>query len=272
MCKVSIITTCYNAGGFLQKTIESVLSQTYSDFEYIIQDGNSTDNSMEICKKYEKAFADRNIIYKIYSEKDSGIYDGMNKGVQKASGEYINFMNADDIFYDKNVLSNIFDNPDIVKHDIIYGDCVEEEYGELYYFPKDFDMIKYKMPFSHQSVFAKKELLCTFPFQTRLRIGADYDFLLTCYYNELSFYDCGVIVCLTTKDGVSSTSLYNTFVETVAIQKEHGIVRFSDKEYNKKLRLLKIKQFGMDYLPVFIKKWIRFIQRIIRHQNKKISK
>lgn len=271
MCKVTIITTCYNAGAGLKKTIESVLSQTFTDFEYIIQDGNSSDDSVALAKSYEEAFKLKGINYLVYSEADTGIYDGMNKGVEKANGEYINFMNADDIFYSADTLSAIFDSQSFKSKDIIFGDCVEEEYGGYYYFPKDFSQIKNKMPFSHQSVFAKKEHLITFPFNTSLKIGADYDFLLTCYDNELSFADCGQIVCLITKDGVSSINLYNTFVETIDIQKAHGIVRFSEKEYQHKLKILKIKQFGMNYFPVFIKKFIRHIQRIMRRQNKKVN-
>lgn len=290
MCKVSVVTTCYNPGDGLKKTIESVLGQTYTDFEYIIQDGGSTDGALELARSYEASFAEKGIRYHVYSEKDSGIYDGMNRAVAKANGEYVNFMNADDVFFDKNVLNKIFGNeasPDVncgneekrcisrvldekIKNaDVIYGDCVELEFGDYYYFAKDFDKITRGMPFSHQSVFAKRELLTTFPFRTDLRIGSDYDFLLSAYDNEVEFADCGCVVCIITKDGVSSTDLYNTFVETVAIQKAHGIVRFGEEEYQKKLKSLKLRQFGMDYLPDFAKKAIRIVQRKMRGQSRK---
>lgn len=271
MCKISVVTTCFNPGESLEKTIKSVLSQTYDDFEYIIQDGGSSDNAIAIAKSYEKDFADKGIPFFVYSEKDSGIYDGMNKAVVKANGDFVNFMNADDIFFDEHVLENIFGDNRYDDSDIIYGDCVELEYGEYYYFPKDVSKIRSKMPFSHQSVFAKRALLETFPFRTELRIGGDYDFLLSADDNEVKFSDCGCCVCITTKDGVSSTDLYNTFVETIEIQKYHGIVRFSDKELDKKLFYLRIRQMGMDYLPVFVKKIIRKIQRRMRGQNDRVK-
>ena len=253
------------------RTLDSVLRQDYDDFEYIIEDSSSIDGTKDLVALYAEKFKEKGIPFYFYSEKDTGIYDGMNRAVKRAHGLFINFMNADDIFYNKHVLSNIFSKKSIDNYDLIYGDCVEEEFDKYYYFPKDFSKIRTKMPFSHQSVFVKKEHLESFPFKTSLRIGADYDFLLNCYDNELSFYDCGNIVTITTKNGVSSTDLYNTFVETVQIQKDHGIIRFSDIEYAKKLKSLKIRQWGMDHLPVIVKKCIRKVQRILRGQSQEVE-
>ena len=91
--KFSIITVNYNNKEGLRNTIESVIHQTYRDFEYIVIDGGSTDGSVDILKKY-----DQQINYWV-SEKDSGIYNAMNKGISKAHGEYLNFMNSGDCFY-----------------------------------------------------------------------------------------------------------------------------------------------------------------------------
>ena len=93
---VTVVTVTYNAQDYLEKTIQSIISQSYSDIEYIIIDGGSTDGTLDIIKKYEK-----NITYWV-SESDNGIYDAMNKGIKKASGEWINFMNAGDGFVDTN--------------------------------------------------------------------------------------------------------------------------------------------------------------------------
>lgn len=114
--KISVITVCYNAVKELEKTILSVINQTYNNLEYIIVDGGSTDGTIEIIKKYE---------YKItfwISEPDNGIYDAMNKGIRHANGEWINFMNAGDIFNDNQVLEKIFANKYDESISFLYSD------------------------------------------------------------------------------------------------------------------------------------------------------
>lgn len=114
--KISIITISFNAIEGIERTICSVINQTYTNIEYIIIDGGSTDGTVDIIKKYE------NKITKWISEPDKGIYDAMNKGIKMASGEWINFMNAGDRFANKTVLAEIFktDYPDNVK--FLYSD------------------------------------------------------------------------------------------------------------------------------------------------------
>lgn len=114
--KISVITVVYNDKEGLEKTIQSVLSQTYDNIEYIIVDGGSTDGSVDIIKKYQ------NRIGKWISEPDEGIYDAMNKGVGLSSGEWLNFMNAGDVFCDNKVLDCIFEKnmPEYIQ--FIYSD------------------------------------------------------------------------------------------------------------------------------------------------------
>jgi glycosyltransferase involved in cell wall biosynthesis len=114
---ISIITVTYNAKEVLEPTIQSVLAQTFTDFEYLIIDGGSTDGTLEIIRKHEKKLA-----YWI-SEPDKGLYDAMNKGLQKAKGRYVWFMNAGDLIYEPCTLSHVFEHcePDA---DVYYGDAL----------------------------------------------------------------------------------------------------------------------------------------------------
>ncbi len=96
--KVSIITVCYNSEKTIARTLDSVLSQTWKNIEYIIIDGLSTDKTVEICKSYEERFKEAGTDYRIYSEKDGGIYDAMNKGAKKATGDIVGMINSDDIY------------------------------------------------------------------------------------------------------------------------------------------------------------------------------
>ena len=100
---VSIITVCFNSEKTIKKTILSILGQTYSEIEYIIVDGQSSDNTVQIAHSFETAFKTRNFKYKIISEKDNGIYDAMNKGIANATGDIIGIINSDD-WYENNAV------------------------------------------------------------------------------------------------------------------------------------------------------------------------
>ena len=114
--KISIITVCFNAQNVIEACIQSVLSQTYLNIEYVIVDGQSTDGTLSIVHKYK----DR--ITKIISEKDTGIYDATNKGIQASNGDVVYFLNSDDRLYDDEVIENIIEQFKEDKSlDIVYG-------------------------------------------------------------------------------------------------------------------------------------------------------
>lgn len=145
---ISVVTVCYNAADTIEKTMLSVLNQTYHDIEYIIIDGGSTDGTVEIIRKY----ADR-IAYWV-SEPDKGIYDAMNKGIKVATGEWINFMNAGDEFVDANVLDKLFFAKTVANVDVIYGNTLMK-YTEGISFTKvkEIDYIQKGMPFLSSVIF-----------------------------------------------------------------------------------------------------------------------
>lgn len=108
----SVITASYNSEKTIKKTIESLLNQTFINFEYIIIDGGSKDSTLEIIKSFEKKFSEKNIVLKHLSEPDNGIYDAWNKGLKLAQGEWISFIGSDD-FYELNALELYYKNIEI---------------------------------------------------------------------------------------------------------------------------------------------------------------
>lgn len=264
---ISIVTICYNAAKDLPLTMDSVLAQNYDNYEYIIQDGNSNDGSFDIIESYRQKFTDKGINFIYNREKDGGIYDAMNKAMASCSGDYINYMNAGDCFYSETVLSDIFDTDKHLTGDIIYGDCAEFEFGRFNLFAKNYEGIEEVMPFSHQSVFAKSDLLKNHPFNLDYRYSADYDFLLTAHKLGKKFIDSQVIICITTKDGLSSVNYHDMLLESADILKSHGVYHHSEEELIRIEKTLKLKQFVLDHFPVFIKKYIRGLQIKSRGQD-----
>lgn len=202
---ITIITVAYNAVKDIENTILSVLNQTYPNIEYIIIDGGSTDGTLDIIKKYEGK-----ISYWV-SEPDKGIYDAMNKGTLKASGEWLNFMNAGDTFYDEKVLEKVFKDNDWSDTDVIYGDVVyvypdKEEIRKT----TSLKRIKVGIPFCHQCVFVKTKLQQQYLFNTNYKICADYDFFYTLYKKGFSFKYKELIIAKYLAGGLSSNviSLY----------------------------------------------------------------
>ena len=171
--KLSIITVNKNNSSGLEKTIKSVLYQTYTDFEYIIIDGNSTDGSVEVLKKYNEK------IYYWVSEPDTGIYNAMNKGIRKARGEYCLFLNSGDWLIDNTTLVNLFDE---LKHTedagIYYTDCIATNHP--FNAPKSID-INYLVihNLNHQNSLIKRSLFLEHGlYNEKYMIAADYDFWL----------------------------------------------------------------------------------------------
>lgn len=119
--KISLVTVSYNSEATIRDTIESVLAQTYNNIEYIIKDGLSTDKTVEIAKSYEKKFIDRGFEYRVISEKDLGIYDAMNIGIELATGDFIGIINSDD-WYEADAVQTVVDTYNKIPFDMFYAD------------------------------------------------------------------------------------------------------------------------------------------------------
>lgn len=178
MKKLSIITINFNNRDGLRKTIESVVNQTWQDFEYIIIDGGSTDGSVEVIKE----FADR-IDYWI-SEPDKGIYNALNKGVAAAKGEYCNFMNSGDCFYAPDTLEKVFDSAPTA--DIVCGNT----YSDHFFSSPDeitFDFL-FNASICHQCAFIRTTMMQKYGYDEHYKIVADRKFFVQAFLLENCSY------------------------------------------------------------------------------------
>jgi glycosyltransferase involved in cell wall biosynthesis len=187
---ISIISVCYNSEKEIAKTIESVLIQTYRPLEYIIKDGKSTDNTLKIIDKYTNDFKEKGIELRVISEKDNGIYDAMNKAIPFTKGKWINFMNADDLFINKDSIYNLFLEPLPLNTKIVYGDFLRKKKAYTKHFEGlSPEIIPKRMPSSHQAMFFERESLIQNPYDTNYKFVADYHFI----YKSFERGDC--IIC-----------------------------------------------------------------------------
>lgn len=173
--KFSVITVSFMAVGSIERTIRSVISQDFNDFEYIIVDGGSGDGTVEIIRKFSDS------VSKWISEPDSGIYEAMNKAVRMASGEFCIFMNAGDMFYDRSVLSDIarcIDGCDFLLGNQIYLDaigrplCTSVSSGKL-----NVDFLL-RSSVCHQASFIRTSILAEKPYDESLKLVSDWKFAL----------------------------------------------------------------------------------------------
>lgn len=184
---VSIITVSYNAVSTIEATINSIINQTYINIEYIIIDGGSNDGTIDIIKKYA------NKISYWTSEPDKGIYDAMNKGIQIAKGEWINFMNCGDSFYNSSVINDIFTKE--ISSDVIYGNTLLLlKNGNYIVGPKELKIMKKQLPFYHQSSFVKRKLMNKYLFDIKYKICADYNFFHQIWENNYTFNYQNIII------------------------------------------------------------------------------
>ena len=201
--KFSVITINYNNAEGLRYTIESVISQTYADFEYIVIDGGSTDGSVDVIKSH-----DNRIDFWI-SENDNGIYHAMNKGVKHAHGDYCIFMNSGDCFISDTVLEIIYKSDSDA--DIIVGKVAIDEKGSIISPPPLFGKLTFYHLYSgaipHQGALIRTSLLHKYPYDENLKIAADWKFFIQSLVFEncsISFFD--EYVAMYNLDGVSSSN------------------------------------------------------------------
>ena len=233
----SVITVSYNSEKTIERTIESVLSQTYKNIEYLIIDNNSSDGTIEIVKRYEPLFEGR---LKWISEPDKGIYDAMNKGIRMASGELIGIINSDDYYEPKAVedmMLSMSDKP----YQILYGLLRTLENGVETGISLSSHVLLRERMIDHPACFVTKRLYDELgAYDTQFISAADYDFMLRMFENkEVCFTPVYKLIANFSTGGMCTSA--KAYYDLLKVQKKHGII--SEKEYNKTVFKCKIYDF-----------------------------
>ena len=218
--KVSIVTVCYNSIKTIERTILSVVNQTYSNIEYIIIDGGSTDGTLDIINKY------RDKIAFVQSETDKGIYDAMNKGIKVSTGEIVGIINSDDQFYDSNTINEVVEQYCSNEGCVIHGDI---EYSDGNISRKvapdsDIDKMKRGPVVLHPTMFVPKDIYNAVGlFSTQYRIAADYDMMLKIYLRGYRYVYLNRVISVMTAGGASDKNRIRGFYECYLITLRAGL-------------------------------------------------
>ncbi len=235
--RISIVTPVYNGDKTLERTINSVISQNYTDFEYIIVDGNSNDNTELVVRKYNK------YISNYIREEDSGIYEAINKGISATTGEIIGIINCDD-WYEPNIfglVSDLFENE---KVELVYGNLnLVEENSVLLLKPNMLSRFCIEMVNFHPSSFVRRNLYekigC---YSTDYKLASDYDFFLKCYLNHSRFKYTDNVLANFSLGGLS------TVKRDLCISETHSIVK---KYIDDEILLLCFKEYLYKRITVY---------------------
>lgn len=252
--KITIITATYNNEKTIKSCLLSVVRQSYESIEYVIIDGGSNDETLNIIKRFK--FNYQNILFKIISESDKGIYDALNKGISEANGDIIGFVHSDDILASEEILQQIVDEFKKNKIDGVYGDLQYVSHSNLddiirYWKSKPFNYQLLKtgwMP-AHPTLFLKKFIYKRYGgFDTSYKISADYNFMLAILKNpDLKFGYLSKVITKMRVGGASNRNLKNIIRKT---KEDYRAIRYN--EIGGLLTLIlkntsKIKQFFVKY-------------------------
>lgn len=196
MLKISIVTVCFNSEKTIESTIDSVLKQDYDNIEYIIIDGKSSDKTLDIISKFEMG------ISVMISEKDSGIYSAMNKGISYSTGDYLLFLNSDDILESEHVISQLVDFINNTKHDVVYSriSFFKDNPNRIsrVWNPGTFSYSKLKRGWHppHPGFTVARKLIKDIGFDDKLKIAGDYDFFMRLFLVPgitIGFFDRNIV-------------------------------------------------------------------------------
>ena len=203
--KVSVITVVYNDVNNIELTIKNVLKQTYSNLEYIVIDGASSDGTLDVIKKYTDSIVWR-------SEPDKGIYDAMQKGAQLASGEWILYRNCGDFFATPSAIEDLFSSYDKDEgEDFLIADIrYFKEYGYKDFKPSILTKSYLEsMPVFHPSTFVRRSTQLRYPFHLEYRYSADYCFFVESFLNGAKYRYFDILLSLYNNETGASTDSFD---------------------------------------------------------------
>ncbi|WP_165253261.1 glycosyltransferase family 2 protein [Adlercreutzia sp. ZJ304] len=229
---LSIVVVTLNASSALRLTGESICCQDFDNFECIFVDGKSIDDTVIKLKEISASLSQKGITAELISEKDNGIYDAMNKGINLTRGKWLYFLNAGDCLWNSNTLSRVCAVLKTTSSEIVYGDigiaskdatrCVDVRKAE------PLKNIKTRMPFCHQASFIRSDLLKAGGYNCNYRIAADYEFFLSVYLDSRSFEYLDFPIAIFDRTGLSSTSCVQLAHEFRAIQLDNKVSSSGD--------------------------------------------
>ena len=229
---ISIITVSFNSEKSIKTTIESILNQTYTNIEYIIVDGNSSDKTVEIIASYHKEFINKGIRYRWISEPDAGIYDAMNKGNSLATGDYVNVIGSDD-WFELDAMEKVANNQRETSADFIHGNINVYSSSKVFLKVRRAgsrkDMIK-EMSFFHPSSFIKKEVIDKMSgYSLEYKICSDYDLILRILNKNFSFSYVNNTLVNVAYGGISTLQVQKALSESHRIRVKNGYNPFLSK-------------------------------------------
>lgn len=222
---ISIITVVYNSDRFIERTINSIAAQSYENTEYIIIDGGSTDDTLNIINNH------RDKIQVLISEPDNGLYDAMNKGIKAASGDYLCFINSGDELYTPDTLSKLIDNlrknlPDIIYGETVVVDSEGKEIGNRRLkIPHILTWRSFRkgMLVCHQSFIVKRSMAPLF--NLRYRFSADFDWAIQCMKKAQNIHNTKTVISKYMEEGETTNNLFKSLRERFSIMsKYYGVL------------------------------------------------
>lgn len=252
MPKISIITPTYNSDGTIDKTIDALLNQTFSDFEYIIIDGVSKDNTIDKIKSYIPSFTEKGVQVTVVSEPDKGVYDAMNKGIRLAKGELIGITNSDD-WYEYNALEAMWnrynDGKTARDNSMLYGIERVWKDGKVYNVQRRGAAFISEGVLPHSTFFVAKKVYENYGvFDLSVKILADYDFISRCVSKGVELEEVDCVISNFQLGGISS-SYFDFYADYYRLQRKYNYL--SDKRFKELMFVLKIKKL----INKVLKRW-----------------
>lgn len=228
--KLSIVTPCFNSVATISKTLTSVLNikRVYDavELEHIIVDGGSNDGTLKCLEDFRDSYDSLDISFTVISGQDSGIYDAINKGIKKCTGEWIGIINSDD-YYSPNAFDVFEHNLD--DYDVVYGDLVmfDDIGNEFIKTPKKLNKIKSEMSIYHPSSFVRREIYETYGlYDINYKLASDYKFFLHLYISGCKFKYFNNVIAFYFLGGATGGNIIKSWLELKKIQEELGVNKF----------------------------------------------